>query len=291
MQKITPHLWFDNQAIEAADFYTSIFPDSEIIFKTQIKDTPSGDCDLVGFKIMNYEFKAISAGPHFQFTPSISIMVNFDPAQDEEATQKIDEIWEKLSENGKVLMPLGQYPFSSRYGWIQDKFGLSWQLILTDPEGEIRPQILPALLFVTDTCEQAEEATDFYISTFQNSKRGMLSRYPAGMEPNKEGSIMFTDFTLEGQWFVAMDGSSQMHDFKFNEAISFIVNCEDQKEIDYFWEKLSAKPESEQCGWLKDQFGLSWQIIPQNMDQLTNTPEKVQKMLKMKKIVINELEQ
>ncbi len=292
MQKITPHLWFDKEAVEAAEFYVSAFPDSKVSFKTQIKDTPSGNCDIVGFEIMGFEFQAISAGPLFTFNPSISIIVNFDPSRDKDARKKIDKIWEKLSEGGKALMPLDTYPFSERYGWIQDKYGFSWQLICTNPEGEKRPPIIPSLLFITDTCDKAEEATDFYLSVFKNSKRGTIARYPAGMEPNKEDAIMFTDFMLENQWFAAMDGSNKMHSFKFNEAVSFIVNCKDQEEIDYYWEKLSAMPESEQCGWLKDKYGVSWQIIPANMGELmSKNPEKTTPaMLKMKKIIITDLE-
>ena len=290
-QKITPNLCFDKEAVEAAEFYTSIFPDSKRTFTSQIKNMPSGDCDIVSFELMGYEFQAISAGPHFKPNPSISFMVNFDPKYDKDARKRIDEIWDKLSEGGKILMSLDTYPFSERYGWIQDKYGFSWQLIYTDPEEKDRPRIIPSFLFVTDTCDKAEEATGFYLSVFKNTKRGAISRYPADSESNKEGSIMFTDFKLEDQWFAAMDGSTRMHDFTFNEAISFMINCKDQKEIDYYWDKLSAVPEAEQCGWVKDKYGVSWQILPQHMDKLVaESPKKVAAMLKMKKILIADLE-
>jgi predicted 3-demethylubiquinone-9 3-methyltransferase (glyoxalase superfamily) len=293
-QKITPSLWFDKEAMDAAEFYTSVFPNSKVTLKTQIKDTPSGDCDIVGFQIMGFNFMAISAGPLFKFNPSISIMVNFDSSQDKDARKRIDEIWEKLSESGKVLMPIDKYPFSERYGWIQDKYGFSWQLIYTNPEGDERPLIIPSLLFVTDGCDIAEEATEFYLSVFKNTERGAIVRYEtvAEKEGGKEGSIMFTDFMLENQWFAAMDASSKMHNFKFNEAVSFMVNCKDQNEIDYYWEKLSAIPESEQCGWVKDKYGVSWQIVPENMNELISiNPEKTTPaMLKMKKIIIADLE-
>lgn len=297
MQKIVPHLWFDKEAKEAANFYTSLFPDSEITNTSTITDTPSGDTDIVSFKLWGYSFMAISAGPLFKPNPSISFMVNFDPSLDKDAENRIDKIWEKLSDGGQVLMPLDKYPFSERYGWIQDRYGISWQLILTDPKGEKRPFIIPSLLFVTDTCEAAEEATDFYLSVFKNSKRGQIARYPAGVEGGKEGSIMFTDFTLEDQWFTAMDGSSDMHKFAFNEAVSLMVYCKDQKEIDYYWENLSAVPESEQCGWLKDKYGVSWQIVPVAMDEMmaNGTSEQVQRVtqafLKMKKFDLEKLEQ
>lgn len=266
-QNITPHLWFDKGAVEAANFYTSLLPDSEVTHITTLYDTPSGDCDMVSFTLAGQEFMAISAGPLFKFNPSISFMVNFDPAQDAEASARIDAVWAKLIDGGTALMPLDKYPFSDRYGWVQDKYGLSWQLILTNPEGEVRPVIIPSLLFVGDVCGKAEEASDFYLSVFQDSVRGALSRYPAGMEPDKEGTIMFTDFKLLDQWFVAMD-SAHEHNFAFNEAISLIVKCKTQEEIDYYWEKLSAVPEAEQCGWCKDKFGVSWQIAPAAMDEM-----------------------
>ena len=128
-QKITPNLWFDKEAVEAAEFYTSIFPDSGRTFTSRIKDTPSGDCDIVSFELMGYEFRAISAGPHFKPNPSISFIVNFDPKYDKDARKRIDEIWDKLSEGGKILMSLDTYSFSERYGWIQDKYGVSWQIL------------------------------------------------------------------------------------------------------------------------------------------------------------------
>ena len=291
MQKITPYLWFDKEAVEAAEFYTSVFPDSKVGSTMKMHDTPSGDVDIVGFQVMGYEFVAISAGPLFKFNPSISIMVNFDPSQDKDARQRIDEIWEKLSEGGKTLMPIQEYPFSERYGWIEDKYGFSWQLIYTNPKGEHRPLVIPSLLFVGDVCGKAEEASNSYLSIFKDAKRGAIAHYPAGSDPDKEGTIMFTDFMIESQWFAAMDSAFE-HDFKFNEAVSLMVNCKDQKEIDYYREELSAVPEAEQCGWVKDKYGVSWQIVPANMDELiSRNPEKTTPaMLKMKKIIIADLE-
>jgi predicted 3-demethylubiquinone-9 3-methyltransferase (glyoxalase superfamily) len=267
MQKIIPHLWFATEAKAAAHFYAGTFPDAKVTNVSVITDTPSGDCDLVSFEIMGTSFMAISAGPLFTFNPSVSFMVNFDPSQDHSARVQIDAVWEKLSEGGKVLMPLGEYPFSERYGWIEDKYGLSWQLIYTKPEGEVRPRIIPSLLFTGDVYGKAEEASDYYISLFEHAQRGALMRYGKGHEPDTENALMFTDFMLSGQWFAAMD-SAHNHNFAFNEAVSFIVNCETQEEIDHFWEKLSAVSEAEQCGWLKDRYGLSWQIVPTVMNEM-----------------------
>lgn len=294
-QKIVPHLWFDKEAKEATKFYTSLFPNSKVTNTTTITGTPSGDCDIVSFDLWGMSFMAINAGPIFKFNPSISFMVNFDPSQDKKAVEMIDKIWEELSKGGKVLMPLDKYPFSERYGWIEDKYGLSWQLILTNPEGDKRPPIIPSLLFVGDVCGKAEEASEFYLSVFKDSKRGLVAHYPKGMEPEKEENVMFTDFKLNGQWFAAMD-SAQIHKFAFSEAISFIVKCDSQEEIDYFWGKMSAVPESEQCGWLKDKYGVSWQIVPRVMDEMMASGNKVkidrmtQAFLQMKKFDINALE-
>jgi len=295
MQKIVPHLWFDTQAKEAAEFYVSVFKDSKITNVTTLHDTPSGDADTVAFELAGYSFMAISAGPYFKINPSISFMLNFDPSRNEKAVEELDALWKKLSEGGVVRMPLQEYPFSKRFGWIEDRFGVSWQLILTDPEGEPRPFIIPSLLFVGDVYGKAEEAANFYISVFKNSSIGMIARYPAGMEPDKEGAVMFSDFQLEGQWFTAMD-SGHEHGFAFNEGISFMVRCDSQEEIDYFWERLSAVPESEQCGWLKDKFGVSWQITPSRMDEMMRegSEEQVKRVtqafLQMKKFDIAALE-
>jgi len=286
--RIVPHLWFDKEAKEAAEFYTSIFPGSKVSHVTTLHDTPSGDTDIVSFNLAGHPFMAISAGPLFKFNPSVSFILNFDPSKGGRAREDLDALWEKLSRGGTVLVVLDKYPFSERYGWIQDKYGISWQLILSSPEGEERPFITPALMFVGSVCGQAEEATNFYLSVFKNTKRGTMARYPEGMEPDKEGTVMFTDFRIENHWFAAMD-SAREHGFEFNEAISFIVNCDTQSEIDYYWSKLSAVPEAEQCGWLKDKYGLSWQIVPRAMEEMMGhgTEEQIaavtQAFLPMKK--------
>jgi predicted 3-demethylubiquinone-9 3-methyltransferase (glyoxalase superfamily) len=166
-QKIVPHLWFNTEAREASDFYCSIFPDSRVTNINTLRNTPSGDTEIVEFVLWGTTFQAISAGPYFEFNPSISFMINFDPSQDREARQRIDAVWEKLMEGGKALMPLDKYPFSERYGWVQDRYGLSWQLIYTNPEGEERPLIMPSLLFVGDVYGKAEEASETYLLVFK----------------------------------------------------------------------------------------------------------------------------
>ncbi|MBB6729427.1 VOC family protein [Cohnella zeiphila] len=292
---IIPHLWFDKEAKEAAEFYCSVFPESRMTSSTVLRDTPSGDADLVSFTVWGQPFMAISAGPYFTINPSISFIVNFDPSREKHARDLLNETWSKLSDGGTALMPLDKYPFSKWYGWIQDKYGVSWQLMLTNPDGVPRPTIVPSLMFVGDNCGKAEEARELYLSIFRNAKPGSLFRYGPGQEPDREGTVMFTDFMLENTWFAAMD-SAHRHAFQFNEAVSLLVVCETQEEIDYYWEKLSADPKAEQCGWLKDKFGVSWQISPAAMDEMMakGTPEQIERVtkafLKMKKFNLAELQ-
>lgn len=295
MQKIIPHLWFDTQAKEAAEFYCAAFPNSKILDSIVLHDTPSGDCDLVTFTVSGHDFMAISAGPYFKINPSISFILNFDPSQDEQAEEHLRVLWDKLFDGGKALMPLQQYPFSKLYGWVEDKYGVSWQITLTDPAGEPRPFITPSLMFAGENTNKTEEAVQFYLSVFKNAKQGAIARYPQDTGPANEGSIMFTDFTLENQWFSAMD-SGVTQSFGFNEAISLLINCDTQEEIDYYWGRLSAVPESEQCGWLKDKYGVSWQVSPAILNKMLGegTPEQIarvtQTFLKMKKFNIAEIE-
>jgi predicted 3-demethylubiquinone-9 3-methyltransferase (glyoxalase superfamily) len=261
IQKITSHLWFDKEAKEAAEFYVSVFGNGSNVKRlSKLDNTPSGSVDVVTFELLGYEFQAISAGPLFKFNPSVSFHV-ICKTKDE-----VDAIWAKLSEGGMVLMELGAYPFSERYGWLQDKYGLSWQIIYSGSP-DVKQKITPAIMFVGSVCGKAEEAINFWTSVFPDSKVGSIMRYGRGEEPDQEGTVKYAALSLFGQEFVAME-SAHEHNFAFNEAISFIVNCETQEEIDYYWKKLSAVPEAEQCGWLKDKYGLSWQIVPTAMDEM-----------------------
>jgi predicted 3-demethylubiquinone-9 3-methyltransferase (glyoxalase superfamily) len=295
-QKITPNLWFAGDAQEAVDFYVAAFPGSRILAKSYYpKSAAEGladfQLDLAG-KVLTIEFElggqvfvAINAGPEFTPNPSISFMVNFDPSVDNQAREHLDQLWKILSDGGQALMPLEAYPYSKRYGWVKDRYGFSWQLILTDPAGEPRPFIIPSLLFSGDNTNRAEEAIHFYVSVFKDAKLGALSTYSEDTGPARAGSLMFGDFMLANQWFAAMDSAVEQ-DFTFNEAISLSVSCKDQAEIDFFWEKLSSDPQFEQCGWCKDQFGLSWQIVPENIDELMEKPGAYAHMMDMKKLII-----
>jgi len=287
MKTITPHLWFDREAKEAAELYVASTPDSKIKNVRTIHGTPSGDCDIVSFELAGQPFMAISAGPFFKFNPSVSFLVNC------KTVEELDALWQTLSAGGKVHLPLGAYPFSERYGWTEDRYGLSWQLMLT-AGSEMKQKITPVLMFVNKVCGKAEEAMHLYTSVFRDPLPRILSRYGKGEDPELEGTTRYAQFTLLGQEFAAMD-SAREHKFAFNEAISFVVPCDTQEEIDYYWEKLSADPNGGQCGWLKDKYGLSWQITPAIMDQMLGSrdAEKLarvtQAFLKMKKFDIAEL--
>ena len=282
MQKISTHLWFDKEAIEASELYTSVFKDSRIRNTTTLHNTPSGSVDLVTIELSGQEFRLISAGPLFKFNPSISFLVAC------KTKDEVDGLWKRLSERGTALMELGEYPFSERYGWTQDRYGLSWQVMFAG-EREIKQKITPTLMFVGDVCGKAEEAIQLYTSVFRRSKVGDILR-------EKEGIVKHAAFTLEGQDFAAMD-SAREHKFAFNEAISFMVHCDTQEEIDHYWRKLSAVPGAEQCGWLKDKYGLSWQVVPSILGEMLGDkdPKRIARVmeavLKMKKFDIEALKQ
>lgn len=289
MIRIVPHLWYDKEAREAALFYTGIFEDSKILDTAVIENTPSGDAEMVSFQLEGQPFTAISAGPFFQFNPSISFMVMCSSAEE------VDAKYKALSEGGSDLMPLGEYPFSKRYAWVQDRYGLSWQLMFVDGY-EGGQKITVNFLFSNGECGKAEEAVTYYTGLFNNSKVDMISRYGEGEATDRRAKVNYAGFRLDGIQFAAMDHGYGA-DFTFNEAFSLIVSCKGQKEIDYFWDRLSAVPEAEQCGWLKDRFGVSWQIVPDFMDEVMyhgSAEEKrrvTEAFLKMKKFDLKALEQ
>jgi len=295
MRTITPNLWFDHDAAEAVEFYTSVFPDScttrTVRYPTEglpdFQKDFAGEVLTVELELGGQPFMAINAGPEFRFNQSVSFIVNFDPSRDDDARAHLDELWAALSEGGEALMPLDEYPFSKRYGWVQDRYGLSWQLMLTDPEGEPRPFLTPSLMFAGVNTNRARDAVEFYASVFPDSRVGLLAPYPEQTGPAQAGSLMFGEVRLAGEWFAVMDSGVEQN-VLFNEAVSFSVACRDQEEIDYYWDRLSHVPEAEQCDWCKDQFGLSWQIVPAAMDELMSRRGAYESMMRMKKLVIAE---
>jgi predicted 3-demethylubiquinone-9 3-methyltransferase (glyoxalase superfamily) len=246
-QKIVPHLWFDDQAEKAVNFYTSLFEDSTIGSVSrygeagqEIHGQEAGTVMTVDFDLAGYKMIALNGGPQFSFTPAISFFVTC------ETEAEVDELWEKLSDGGTPMMPLDKYEWSEKYGWIQDRYGLTWQISLGKLEDVHRQKIVPSLMFV-DEEGQAEEAVNLYTSLFNGSSITGLLRYGPG-EDQPEGSVMHAQFLLNnGEVFMAMDSSPDHADFNFNEAVSLMIQCKNQEDIDHFW-SLSAVPEAEQCG-------------------------------------------
>jgi predicted 3-demethylubiquinone-9 3-methyltransferase (glyoxalase superfamily) len=269
---IHPCLWFDGHAKAAAEFYCSIIKDSKIMI-----DTPM----VVIFESGGKKIMGLNGGPMFTINPSISLFILC------ESIDETNELWNKLADGGKVMMPIDKYPWSERYGWVQDKFGMTWQVSVVYKEGD-KLQLTPSLLFTGKQFGRAEEAIKLYTSLFKNSSINPLIHYPEG--DANAGKVMFSEFKLDEYPLIAMDGPGE-HGYTFNEAVSLVVNCDTQEEIDYFWEKLTADGGQESmCGWLKDKFGVSWQIVPSIIGKLMTDPEKgpgaMQALMKMKKIDI-----
>jgi len=293
IQKIIPNLWFNGNAKEAMDFYVSVFPDAKVIATSHYPKSKkeglaglelnmAGKVLTVDFEIMGFRFVIINAGPEFTPNPSISFFITLD------SKEEIDTLWGKLIDGGKELMALGKYPFNEYYGWVQDTYNVSWQLILNKPEGDWRPKVMPSILFTQDKNGKAEEAIAFYTSVFKDAKTGQLVRRTEDNPMAKAGTLAFGDFAVENTWIAAMDGG-QGHEFKFNEGVSLLISCKDQDEIDYYWEKLTADGGEESvCGWLKGKYGVSWQVAPANMKELMKKPDAFKTMMKQKKIIIAE---
>ena len=287
MQKIIPHLWFDKEADKASKFYMSLFEGSKLKDKSILNETPSGSVDMIRVELAGQEFMLLSAGPLFKFTPAVSFLIACS------SVEEVEELWQKLIQNGTALMPLDAYPFSEKYGWVNDKYGLSWQVMYMG-DLEIKQKITPTMMFVGDQCGKEEEAIQFYTTLFNHSSVGHILKYGEDAAPNKPNMVQHVDFILENHAFAAMD-SAYEHGFTFNEAISLIVMCDTQAEIDYYWDKLSAVPEAEQCGWLKDKYGFSWQIVPTMMNEMMQNKDAkklaqvTEAFLKMKKFDIAEL--
>lgn len=271
MTRIVPCLWFDTAAEEAAHLYTSIFPNAAIgrIARygeegREIHVKPPGSVMTVEFALDGYSLLGLNGGPMFRFTPAISLFAMF------ETEAEVNAAWAALGEGGAVLMPLDAYPWSPRYGWLNDRYGVSWQLAL-GKRSDIGQAIAPALMFVGAQAGRAEEALEHYTAVFPDSRVAGIMRHD-GSGPDAAGTVMHAQCYLNGETFMLMD-SAHPHAFGFSEANSFIVNCDTQDEIDHYWNALSSVPEAEQCGWLKDQFGVSWQIVPSILPALMSNPD------------------
>jgi predicted 3-demethylubiquinone-9 3-methyltransferase (glyoxalase superfamily) len=273
--KIYPCLWFDGKAKDAADFYCSVFKDSVTTSENQL---------VVTFEAYGQKFMCLNGGAEFVINPSVSFYVICD------TEEEIDGIYRRLIESGSELMPLDKYSWSKKYAWVQDKFGVTWQLSFGGME-KVKQKISPAMMFTGKQFGKAEQAVHFYTSAFKDSDILEIVKYSKD-DNDIEGTVKHAEFTLGNHAFMAMD-SSFKHNFSFNEAVSFVVDCETQEEIDYYWGRLTFCGEEVQCGWLKDKFGVSWQIVPTILSELMNDPSRSERVtkafLQMKKFDIEKL--
>lgn len=272
---IYPCLWFIDNASEAAHFYCSVFKDSHVVDENPL---------AVTFESSGNKFMCLNGGPQFSINPSISFYVVC------ESIEEVDQYWKVLTEGGMEMMPLDKYPWSERYAFIQDRFGISWQLSYGRME-DVGQKFTPSLMFTESKVGKAEEAIGFYTSVFDPSSVIGIMHYEAG-DGDKEGMVKHAQFTLGNSVMMAMD-SSLAHGFEFNEGISLVVECDTQAQIDHYWARLAEGGIEDRCGWLKDQFGVAWQIVPAILGQLMSDPERSPKVmeafLKMKKFEIGKL--
>lgn len=272
---IFPCLWFDDKAKEAAQFYCTVFSNSKVTADTPI---------VVQFEIEGKKLMGLNGGPIFKINPSISLFVTCQTAEE------IEAIYKKLSEGGSVMMSLDKYPWGEKYAWVADKYGVTWQLMLGKlPQGG--QKIVTSFLFVGEQYGKAQAAIKHYTSIFPNSAIYHLETFKAG-EQQPEGSLKFGHFSLNGEMFAAMDGAGD-HNFQFNEGLSLTVECNTQDEIDTYWSKLTEGGVESRCGWLKDKFGVSWQIVPKALGGLMKDPSRAQRVMaevmKMKKLDLQTL--
>lgn len=290
MQKITPMLWFDSNGEEAVKFYLSLFPNSKINLVTHYTDAfvevtgkPAGSVMTIDFSLNGQQFTALNGGPDFKFTPAVSMFVQVNTIEEGDA------IWNKLADGGLVMMEYQEYPFAKKYGWLNDKFGMSWQVIVCG----VPLHISQSLMFIGKEAGKTEEAINYYVDLFKkapgkgwdNSKIEDLARYEEG-EGDTVGFIKHGAFVLAGETFKAL-GSSYEHQFSFSQATSFIINCNNQEEIDYFYDTLAKGGQEQPCGWVIDKYRVSWQVTPAKWAEWMCGPngEKAAKaMFTMKKL-------
>lgn len=201
IHKIMTHLWFDKEAAEAGEFYLKVFENSKLLSRGTIPGTPSGDVESLTIEIEDISLMLLSAGPYFKVNPSISFMVTCS------SKDEVMKYWEAFIDGGQALMPIDNYDFSELYGWVEDKFGISWQIMYSKDE-QINAKIRPALMFVGENCGRADEAIEYYTKVFKNSEIKAISRYGENFPPNKPEMINFAEFILEAaspSWIALMN--------------------------------------------------------------------------------------
>nr|MBK9653124.1 VOC family protein [Bacteroidota bacterium] len=275
-KNIYPCIWFNNNAKQAADFYCSVFPNSQII---------SSNPMVTIWELYDQQFMGLNGGAMFTPNASISFFVICD------TNEEVDRIWNRLTEEGRIMMPLDKYDWSEHYGFLQDKFGVAWQ-IFKGAHNTLNQKIVPCFLFTGDKFGKANEAMLFYTKVFSPSNIDSISWYDVS-EMQQEGIMKHAEFTMDGNVYKVMDGPGN-HNFTFSEGLSFVINCDTQEQIDYYWNSFTKDGgEESMCGWCKDKFGVSWQVVPSILGKLMNDAEKSQRVMQafmqMKKFDIQEL--
>ena len=277
-ENITPCFWFDGQAKEAAALYCSVFADAKITSQSAI---------VTAINVSGYSITLLDGGPMYKPNPAISFFYIC------EKEEELNKIWNAFSKEGTVLMPLDKYPWSEKYGWVSDRFGISWQIALGNIS-DVGQKITPCLMFTGNQYGKADEAIAHYSSIFKNVKVDGILRYGANESPDQEGKVKHAQLALNDHKFMIMESAAQ-HNFSFTEGVSLTVYCETQKEIDYYWEKLTESGKESMCGWLKDKFGVSWQIIPTVLGKIMSEPAKAgkaaQAFMAMRKLNIEQIVQ
>jgi predicted 3-demethylubiquinone-9 3-methyltransferase (glyoxalase superfamily) len=277
-ENITPCLWYNNQAREAANLYCAAFENAKITAQSPM---------VTAIDVNGQSLTLLDGGPMYKPNPSISFYYICEKADE------LDRAWNTLSKEGMVLMPLDKYPWSEKYGWINDKFGVSWQISL-GKLSDVGQKLTPCLMFVGKQYGRADEAITHYSSIFKNVNVEGILRYGKGESPDEEGRIKHAQISLNNQKFMLME-SAAAHQFGFSEGISLTILCDNQDEIDYYWEKLTESGQESMCGWLKDKFGVSWQIIPSIMGSIMTDPAKAgkaaQAFMSMRKLNIEQIVQ
>jgi predicted 3-demethylubiquinone-9 3-methyltransferase (glyoxalase superfamily) len=258
--RIVPCIWLDDQAEAAASFYASAFPDGRVDAVARYPragenpgNMPPGSVLTVDVTVAGQRFTLLNGGPSFRPNPSVSFHVHFPDAA------AVDALHAVLSEGGMDLMPLDAYPWSPRFVWLQDRFGVSWQLMARADAA--RPTVVPALMFAGPHHGRARSAVAAYAAALPGSRVVHVEDFAEG-EGGEVGTVKQAALELMGQPFVAMDGGPG-HAFGFDEGISLQVTCTDQVEVDRIATALAADGGEEgACGWVRDRFGLWWQVVP-----------------------------
>ena len=277
-EKITPCLWFNGQAKEAATLYCSVFANSKILAQSPI---------VTSIDISGHSITLLDGGPQYKPNPSISFYYIC------EKLEEFDRIWSAFSKEGTVLMPADKYPWGEKYGWLSDKFGISWQLAL-GKISDVGQKVTPCLMFTGKQYGRVDDALEHYSSIFENVKVEGILRYGENEPPDQPGKVKHAQVALNSQKFMLME-SGAAHKFVFSEGISLTIHCDTQNEIDHYWEKLTESGEESMCGWLKDKFGVSWQIIPTILNKIMSDPAKAgkaaQAFMSMRKLNIEQIVQ